>query len=593
MAESNLSSGPLNINPSLPPVASGAKLVVVGVLLGLVLAGSAFCLYFYWQIRLGAKPSATKPSSPFEIPIEGEQPSSPSTKPSAPPATASKPKGSFTVNQAVWLEKGVPVEPLPILSKASYPDVGYGALDVDQAKFYHIANFVDGSKLYNLLIPMAGPGTYDALIRVAETEGKSYFYLERYLESYVKDELKRVLIAGVGSTNIELEGLEASEVVEASNVKYKKLSSTSLPFDSLKNPQKVGETSSGPLYQVVKEITDVDGIYAKEIVLRHKDNSLSYYKISLTFLFDEWVPQITWDDGSKDTSQFTQMIGTGCGGPSGSAFIKNNSPLIANKKRVGTTSNGELVFQVMDSSSSLVKELYRTYKIGRDSPDLPPKLAPISYEEFVNKRNHFLWKDPLGDWQIFVNGDYTAAVECAKPVVYLYPEKETEVIVKVGAKIRQSDPPYQPEGWQVTAKPDGQLILGGKVYSSLFWDGQGWGVYPSTKGRGFVVAGDEVVSTVRSHLAQLGLNDKEIGDFLEFWGPKLPTTPYVRLTWLMTEEMNELAPLWVRPQPETVIRVFLEFEGLKEPVSLKPQTLSAPPRQGFTLVEWGGLLVRQ
>jgi len=57
-------------------------------------------------------------------------------------------------------------------------------------------------------------------------------------------------------------------------------------------------------------------------------------------------------------------------------------------------------------------------------------------------------------------------------------------------------------------------------------------------------------------------------------------------------EMNNLAPLTVSPKPDTMIRVFLDFEGLDQPVNLIPQKLFAPQRKGFTLIEWGGLLIK-
>jgi len=79
---------------------------------------------------------------------------------------------------------------------------------------------------------------------------------------------------------------------------------------------------------------------------------------------------------------------------------------------------------------------------------------------------------------------------------------------------------------------------------------------------------------------------------MEYRLPKLPQSPYVQLTWLGTADMDQLAPLKVSPKPDTSIRIFLDFVGLERPVSLIPQKLSAPERRGFTLVEWGGLLVK-
>ncbi|EKD22879.1 MAG: hypothetical protein ACD_83C00217G0001 [uncultured bacterium] len=175
-------------------------------------------------------------------------------------------------------------------------------------------------------------------------------------------------------------------------------------------------------------------------------------------------------------------------------------------------------------------------------------------------------------------------------MIYLYPEKTTDVLVKVGADITVSEPKYG-DGWQVTADPSGQLRVDGNSYDSLFWEGQGKGEYPVINS-GFVVETKNIELTLKSHLTQLGLNSKESADFMAFWLPKMPTTKYTRLTWFGTRQMDKLAPLTVSPKPNTSIRIFLDYQGLDKPINLPEQKLSAPKRTGFTLVEWGGLLVK-
>ena len=196
--------------------------------------------------------------------------------------------------------------------------------------------------------------------------------------------------------------------------------------------------------------------------------------------------------------------------------------------------------QIKDKESELVKKLYENYKIGRDYPEADPI---VSLEEFANQKNHFLWKDGLGDWQIFVNQEFAPMAECGKPVIYLYPEKKTEVKVTVGAKISKSEPEYPKNGWQVTAYPEGKLIFQGKEYESLFWEGLGEGVYPDLRNEGTMVRQTEMVEILNKQLKQLGLNEKEARDFMEFWQVRLPKTPWVRLTWFGTREMDRLAPL--------------------------------------------------
>ena len=181
---------------------------------------------------------------------------------------------------------------------------------------------------------------------------------------------------------------------------------------------------------------------------------------------------------------------------------------------------------------------------------------------------------------IFHNSQYGPQAECGKPVIYLYPTKPTQVSVKVGARITKSDPEYL-EGWNVIAEPTGT--------QTLFWEGFGNGPYPEIT-QGFVVKQSDLETTLRDHIARLGLNAREAQDFLDFWLPKMPIKPYVRLTWFGTRQMDALAPLTITPKPDSVIRVFLDFEGLEKPITIPPQKLSAIPRNGFTVIEWGGLL---
>jgi len=50
--------------------------------------------------------------------------------------------------------------------------------------------------------------------------------------------------------------------------------------------------------------------------------------------------------------------------------------------------------------------------------------------------------------------------------------------------------------------------------------------------------------------------------------------------------------LFFSPRPETVARIFLDFQGQNDfSTNLTPQKLTGFQRKGFTLVEWGGLLI--
>ena len=59
-----------------------------------------------------------------------------------------------------------------------------------------------------------------------------------------------------------------------------------------------------------------------------------------------------------------------------------------------------------------------------------------------------------------------------------------------------------------------------------------------------------------------------------------------------TTAYTENAKLTVTPEPDTVIRVFMAYKPLDGYVEIAPQTLVAPERNGFTVVEWGGAEVK-
>ena len=86
------------------------------------------------------------------------------------------------------------------------------------------------------------------------------------------------------------------------------------------------------------------------------------------------------------------------------------------------------------------------------------------------------------------------------------------------------------------------------------------------------------------------MNDIEIADFIEFWLPRMQDDPYYFVTFLPQQDFDLYAPLEVKPKPDTIIRVFMDFNGLDERVEVPEQQLYTPERIGFVVVEWGGAL---
>lgn len=175
----------------------------------------------------------------------------------------------------------------------------------------------------------------------------------------------------------------------------------------------------------------------------------------------------------------------------------------------------------------------------------------------------------------------------AKPVIYLYPETVTEVTVELdyAGELTCVYPAYE-DGWRVTAYPDGTLVdADGMAYNYLYWEGSDLGGY--TMDEGFCVTGGDTAAFLEEALAKLGLNRREANEFIVYWLPLMEDNAY-NLISFQTDRYTEHAKLTVSPAPDSVIRVFMSWKALEEPVEIRAQELTAPERVGFTVVEWGG-----
>ena len=176
----------------------------------------------------------------------------------------------------------------------------------------------------------------------------------------------------------------------------------------------------------------------------------------------------------------------------------------------------------------------------------------------------------------------------AKPVIYLYPEEETQVSVtlELDGSLTSTYPDYG-DGWTVTAQPDGTLTdpETGRTYYCLFWEGIIDRQFDLSAG--FCVAGEDTAAFLEDALARLGLTEREANEFIIYWLPRMEGNPY-NLISFQTDAYTDAAELTIAPSPDTLIRVFMTWKGLEQPVEIPAQELTAPARTGFTAVEWGG-----
>ena len=212
----------------------------------------------------------------------------------------------------------------------------------------------------------------------------------------------------------------------------------------------------------------------------------------------------------------------------------------------------------------------------------------IAYSEFVDK-----WYEAD---KITVTGKCTPIVDPStsgfgKPVIYFYPEVETDVTVELdfGGELVCTYP--KSDGtWSVTAMPDGTLSdANGTEYNYIFWEGEAKFEFDFSKG--FCVKGEDTAKFLETALAELGLTRREVNEFIVYWLPLMEVNEYNVISF-QGENYDEFAKLNVEPAPDTVIRVYMAWYGAEEEISIEPQNLTAPERDGFTVIEWGGTEIK-
>ena len=184
-------------------------------------------------------------------------------------------------------------------------------------------------------------------------------------------------------------------------------------------------------------------------------------------------------------------------------------------------------------------------------------------------------------------------IELHKPIIYLYPEKETEVEVKVepNGEFLFTYPVYN-DSWKVTAFPNGKLKDSSNQYDYLFWDANiNWKPNNEFRENGSYVKKEDLIPFFEQKLKEIGPNSSEMNDFITFWGPKLSDNDKTYIHLVLNDDCNELSKLNVSPKPDNVLRLFMVYQDvseLKTLVPVKEQKFISYKRIGFTVVEWGG-----
>ena len=217
--------------------------------------------------------------------------------------------------------------------------------------------------------------------------------------------------------------------------------------------------------------------------------------------------------------------------------------------------------------------------------------------------------------QMIQRNMWTWATPWCKPAIYMYPEKTTNINVKLDldGQLTVSNPNYDSQnGWSVVAQPDGKISepLTLSDYPYLYYEAdlkgvtipkEGWvvkgtndkdsrvsGIHDAVNTQNIPTASGQISKTMK----EIGFNAKETSDFMNYWLPRLTEKPYYFVTLLPEEVINQKEKLTFSINPDSLIRSRFVFEGLDAPISVKPlNNIQSHQRNGFTVADWGGTIV--
>ncbi len=184
---------------------------------------------------------------------------------------------------------------------------------------------------------------------------------------------------------------------------------------------------------------------------------------------------------------------------------------------------------------------------------------------------------------------YPMLVSC-KPAIYLYPEEPIDATVEldIHGQVLVTNPELH-DAWYVHVEPNGTITAGRESFEYLFYEADMARIfYPES---GWVVSNGYLDAWFDTHLPLFGLNANEMDSFKGYWLSRLPGAPFYEIHLFDIGYLQEEATITIEPSPSTVIRVWLLFIPLEEPSTIENPAIVTPLRAGFTMVEWGGMIL--
>ncbi len=598
-----------------PPFTTQKKSFIPKVLLQILIialsVGAGYWAYGKFHAGVESKNDSTSTTLVVAPPtvdnnVFAPTPPSPIAKPNQPPTTLIFNKGDIA-----WETPTESPSDLPIfIDKALAPSGAASPAYVYRVGKISAGAYKDG-ELFHVFLPQDGIGnpgmdrilkfnnTFRILTRYSNSNSGSNDYL-----ASVYDLKKIIFDSGIAITELDLPEALHGPVYGQDLRKIDTQYDYRKTFASAKLVKQF-DSEVGPVMHVQSNANSL-GFFSVDLkgtfVVAQPDDTFTLYSYQPSlFPAESQVPAVNFTNDVHGNSY--HYIATDPGGCGSTNFISLVDVKDVAKELVQTgvvvgvwqdeahiPKTPQPIYEFVDQKNKMVDNLYKIYSTQSAAAAASQKI--MSKTEFVKEHPLFLWQDPFGRFIKFQRADFQTMAECGKPVIYLYPEKRATVQVNIAPRggMTVSDPPYM-GGWHVVADPSGALtnLADKKTYPYLFWEGRG-SAYESPR-KGWMVTRGNVHEFLQEKLALLGLNAKERADFIEFWEPRMQSAPYYKVGFHGTAAMNELAPLSISPQPETIVRILMDYEPLQKPIIVEaPQKIITPVRRGFTVIEWGGVL---
>lgn len=190
----------------------------------------------------------------------------------------------------------------------------------------------------------------------------------------------------------------------------------------------------------------------------------------------------------------------------------------------------------------------------------------------------------------FHSSEFPIMVE--KPVIYLYSDKQMDAEIKLDIKNKLifTYPEYN-NGWNVHINTDGKISVGNREYPYLFWEASAKNIHNKRNPFRYYVKKENLVLFFEEKLTEMGFNEREQTDFITYWAPRMTKYEKTAIIFRFNEEINEIAKLDISPEPQSIFRLYMEWEEtIFESVSDEVELIVLPKidRNGFSVVEWGG-----